>query len=96
MDFKNNMKLNDHTVMFHSFPSPRPIRTESRENVRGTKCTIKKNGQLVAEAEVSKSYKDEDNKALAREYALRKAIRSIESKEIRTSFWNELNPVENV
>lgn len=90
MNFKNNMKLNDHIIMFHSFALPRPVRTESRENVRGTKCIIKKNGQLIAEAEVSKSYKDEDNKNLAREYALKKAIRSIESKQTRTSFWNEL------
>lgn len=90
MNLKNNMKLNDHIIMFHSFPLPRPVRTESRENVRGTKCTIKKLGQLVSEAEVSKSYKDEDNKSLAREYALKKAIRNIEDKEVRKSFWNEL------
>lgn len=93
-ELKSGMKLAEHTVLFHSFASERPIRTASPEVVRGTKCIIKKNGSLVAESEVLKSHLDLDNKATAREFALKKAIRTIDNKELRTIIWNSINTIE--
>ena len=88
---KNDSKIGNHTVKFHSFRSERPIRTVNSQVVRGTKCIIKSKGTLVSEAEVFKKHDDIDNKLVAREFALKKAINNIPNREVRVQLWNEIN-----
>lgn len=93
-ELKSGLKIDDYVVLFHTFPSPRPIATANPQVVRGTKCTIKKKGDLVSEVEVFKNHKDEDNKLVARKFALKKAISEIKNKEERTILWDGINNLE--
>jgi len=91
MEVKNDIVYGDYKFNFHSYRVPRPIQGAANEVVKATRCVIRKSGEMIAQADVVRNNKDQDNKVKAREFAVRKAISSIEDREVRTDIWNNIN-----